>query len=87
MKMPKYCYFCESCKTGFETSHSIKERLKKCELCDAHALRKLPSMPIYLTKSQEGKDKKVGSLVEEAIEENRNLLHSEQERLKKVEYK
>ena len=86
--MPKYCYYCDSCKTGFETTHSIKEKLEKCEFCGVYnALKKIPSIPIYLTKNKEKKDNKVGSLVEEHIEENREILKKEKERLKKVEYK
>ena len=45
--MPKYCYYCDSCKTGFETTHSIKEKLEKCEFCGVYnALKKIPSIPI-----------------------------------------
>ena len=85
--MPKYCYFCESCKTGFEATHSIKEKLSKCEFCDTPALRIIPSIPTYLSKKKDEKDKKTGSVVEEHIEANRELLSKEKERLKKVEYK
>ena len=85
--MPKYCYYCESCKTEFEVNHSIKERLEKCGFCEANnALKKIPSMPTILTKNKQLKEKKVGSLVEKHIEENREILEKERERLKKVEY-
>ena len=86
--MPKYCYYCDSCQVKFEISHSIKEKLEKCEFCGAKdALEKLPSIPIIFTKNKQRKDKKVGSLVEEHIEDNREILKKEKERLKKVEYK
>tara|TARA_Y100000310_G_C20492480_1_gene719934 strand:- start:508 stop:768 length:261 start_codon:yes stop_codon:yes gene_type:complete len=86
--MPRYNYYCDSCQTEFEASHSIKEKLEKCELCGADdSLEKLPSIPTILTKNKQGKDKKVGSLVEEHIEENREILKKEKERLKEVEYK
>jgi len=85
--MPKYCYYCRSCKAEFEVSHSIKEKLEKCEFCDAdNALKKLPFISTIITKSNSGKDKKIGSLVEEHIEENREILKKEKERLKKVDY-
>jgi len=85
--MPKYQYFCESCKTGFEILHSIKESLEKCEACSELTLRRVPSIPTYLTK-KEGEDQaEVGSLVEEYIEKNREELKKEKKKLKEVEYK
>jgi len=85
--MPKYTYYCDSCKTGFETTHSIKEKLEKCEFCGAYGgPRKLPSISNIFTKNKQRKDKKIGSLVEEHIEENRESLKKEKDRLKKVEY-
>jgi len=90
--MPKYCYYCDSCKTEFEASHSIKEKLEKCGFCSTNnSLEKLPSISTIITKSNLGKnnlgkDKKIGSLVEENIEENREILKKEKERLKKVDY-
>ena len=85
--MPKYTYFCENCKTGFEISHSIKELLKKCEECDAHALRRLPSIPIYLTKKEGKEELKVGAVVEEYIEKNKEELKKEKKKFKEIEYK
>jgi predicted nucleic acid-binding Zn ribbon protein len=86
--MPKYCYYCESCKIGYEVVHSIKERLKKCEFCNARALRIIPSIPAYLkTKKLAKKEKKTGSVVEEYIEKNRESVKQEKERLKNQEYK
>lgn len=86
--MPKYCYYCDNCKVEFDISHSIKEKLEKCGFCGADdALKKLPSIPTILTKSKQGKDKKIGSLVEEHIEDNREILKKEKERLKKVVYR
>jgi len=85
--MPKYCYYCESCKIGYEVVHSIKERLKKCEYCDQYALRIIPSIPVYLSKKKTEKDKKVGSVVEEYIEKNKKSIKEEKEKLKNQEYK
>ena len=87
IEMPKYHYFCESCNIGFEISHSIKERLEKCEECGAPALRRLPSIPTYLTKKEGKEESKVGSVVEEYIEKNREELKKEKKKLKEVEYK
>mgnify|MGYP003653419198 CR=1 FL=1 len=85
--MPRYSYFCESCKNGFEITHSIKERLEKCENCQAYALRKLPSIPIYITKNKEKESREVGSLVEEYIEKNKEQLKDEKKKFKEAEYK
>jgi len=85
--MPKYCYYCENCKTEFEISHSIKERLENCTFCASdNTLKKLISMPTILTQDKPLKGKKVGSLVEEYIEKNKQQLQQEKDRLKKVEY-
>jgi len=85
--MPKYCYYCDNCQAEFEVSHSIKEKLEKCGFCGVEdALKKIPSIPTIFTNSKQSKDKKIGSLVEEHIEENREMLKKEKERLKKVEY-
>ena len=85
--MPKYSYFCESCKNGFEITHSIKKRLEKCEYCGDTSIRKLPSIPIYITKKKEENTRKTGSLVEEYIEKNKEQLKDEKKKLKEAEYK
>ena len=85
--MPKYCYYCESCKGAYEVVHSMKERLKKCDLCNQYALRIIPSIPSYLSKKKAEKDKKVGSVVEEYIEKNKESVKEEKEKLKNQEYK
>jgi len=86
-QVPKYCYFCESCKAGFEITHSIKERKKKCDLCDAVPLRLIPSIPTYINKITKDLDKKVGSLVEEYIKKNRESVSEEKKKLREKEYK
>jgi hypothetical protein len=61
--------------------------MKKCELCDAHALRRLPSIPNYINKVSKSSDKKVGSVVEEYIKKNRESISEEKKKLKEKEYK
>jgi putative FmdB family regulatory protein len=85
--MPKYCYYCESCKEAYEVVHSMKERLKKCDLCNEHTLRIIPSIPAYLSKKKSEKEKKVGSVVEEYIEKNKESIKEEKKKLKNKEYK
>jgi len=73
---------------GYEVTHSIKERLKECEFCNAQTLKIVPSVPVYLkAKKSSGKEKKTGSIVEEYIEKNRESVKQEKERLKNQEYK
>ena len=90
--MPKYCYYCESCKSGLEIVHSIKDRKKKCDLCGAFALRIIPSIPNYISNlnksdSQRSTGRETGALVEEYIEKNRESVRKEKERLSKKEIK
>ena len=85
--MPKYCYFCESCKTGFEITHSMKEKREKCELCEAFALRRIPSIPNYINKINKSSDKKVGSVVEDYIKKNKESISEEKRKLREKEHK
>ena len=46
--MPRYSYQCKKCGYELETTHSYKERLKKCPDCKAEELVKLLNSPINL---------------------------------------
>ena len=85
--MPRYSYFCESCKNGFEITHSIKEKLEKCENCGETAIRKIPCISTYITKKKTFGTREAGSLVEEYIEKNREQLKDEKKKFKEAEYK
>ena len=82
--MPLYTYECEACKIIFETRHSIKERLEKCESCGAEALNRIPSIPFIAKKINHG-DAKAGDVVKKSIEEAREELKQERDRLKQKE--
>jgi putative FmdB family regulatory protein len=85
--VPKYCYYCESCKMGFEIVHSMKEKKEQCEACGAYALRRLPSIPNYIKKINKDPNKKVGTVVEEYIRKNKESISEEKKKLREKEYK
>ena len=68
--MPRYVYECQTCQEIFEVTHSIKDRLERCDCADNGELRRLPSMPIVLNKqSDESAGKRVRAAIKEAKEE------------------
>ncbi len=80
--MPLYTYECAICKGAFDTRHSIKEKLDKCELCgESGHLQRIPSMPFVLKKDA-GKEAPPGSLVKGFIEEARQELDQEKRNLR-----
>ena len=85
--MPRYNYYCEDCDDYFELSHSMTEVVEECTLCESLQFTRVPSMPAYIQKLKQSKEKKVGSLVEEYIEKNRKSVQDEKKKLKNQEYK
>ena len=81
--MPKYSYYCDSCKGRYTDWHGMKESSQKCKSCDA--------TPEYLTRVpsliSDGKvtevPGKVGSVVTSHIEETKEALRKEKKELKK----
>lgn len=65
----------------------MTERLENCTTCNSQAFRRVPSIPTYVGKINKNSDRKVGSLVEEYIEKNRESVAEEKKRLKEKEYK
>ena len=88
--MPIYVYFCEECEKELKTFHSIKEKYTNCqeiEDCDIKGqIRRLPSNFSAQYKKQEQKHK-VGSLVKDFIESNKEDLKREKKALRDEEYK
>ena len=82
-------YLCEECGKELKTRHSIKEKYTNCqeiEDCELKGdLRRLPSNFSAQYKKQE-KKQKVGSLVNDFIEETREELKGEKEILRNQEY-
>ena len=85
--MPRYNYHCKDCDEYFEIKHPMTERLENCTTCNSQAFRRVPSIPTYVGKINKNSDRKVGSLVEEYIEKNRESVAEEKKRLKEKEYK
>ena len=84
--MPIYLYRCTSCKSEFKESHSMTERITDCDICElSNTLIRLPSNFAFFKKEE--KEHKVGSLVHEFIEENKEDIKKEKERLRQQEYK
>jgi|10_taG_2_1085330.scaffolds.fasta_scaffold53816_2 putative FmdB family regulatory protein len=83
--MPKYDYQCKKCQYIFEYRHGIKEKLEKhpdCEeeKCDLH---KVPSFFRLMIPIQRKSDQKPGQLVREYIEETKEEVKQEKDKMKK----
>jgi putative FmdB family regulatory protein len=86
--MPLYTYECSSCKEIYDIRHSFNEDPEVCEVCDSKdTLVRIPSMPFIAKKFNSGTSKsKPGSLVNKHIEETRQSLKEEREKLKQREH-
>ena len=86
--MPRYVYSCEECGVIYQRAHSIKEKLTDCEDCGIEgALKRIPSMPLVLTKKQENQKRQAGTLVKEYIEDAKEDLKEEKRDLSNQVYK
>ena len=80
--MPRYVYRCEKCENVFQTVHSIKEKLTDCEQCKTNeTLKRVPSMPLVLTRKEKKQKEKVGTLVKKHIEDTKEELKQEKKNL------
>ena len=78
--MPKYSYTCEACDSQINFYHSMAEKMTDCTECGhIDSLTKLPS---NFSLNKQKKEKKVGDLVKESIEEYRQDLTQEKEKIK-----
>ena len=82
--MPRYTYHCEKCDNVFEYYHAMSEKKTECEFCKQQTLLKLPHFSGTIRKETK---QKVGSIVENYIEETREEIRREKEQLRKVELK
>jgi putative FmdB family regulatory protein len=86
--MPRYSYRCEDCGGVFETHHSMSEDLEVCAICTATgSLSRLPSAFTTTSPSGGSGEQPVGVAVREFIENSKEDLKAEKERIKKEEYK
>ena len=73
--MPRYVYRCSDCSGEFQTIHSIKDTLSVCELCDVeNNIVRIPQITSSPIKNKTS-NKKVGSFVNESIEDARVELN------------
>ena len=71
--MPRYIYKCESCNGHFQVWHGIKEMQETCQIClCSDCLVRVPQIP--LIKKQKSEKNKPGSLTEDYIKQNQELL-------------
>ena len=84
--MPRYQYRCSACEEAFMFIHLMDEKLEKCKLCGTiGTLTKIYSTIRKTTV--EPKKEKVGQTVKDYIEDTKQEVKKEKERLKKEEYK
>jgi putative FmdB family regulatory protein len=82
-RMPRYVYKCQSCEESFTVFHGMSEDQEHCEICGAvGTVKRIPQMPSVKIMSQ-----KAGQLVDEYIQDTKEELKREKEKLKKQEYK
>ncbi len=84
--MPLYVYQCGACGGQFNSMHSIQTTVTVCALCGVEDnLRRVPQM-ISFGRKKSADNKKVGDVVNDHIEEAREEVAKEKEKMKQ-EYK
>jgi putative FmdB family regulatory protein len=84
--MPIYYYNCKNCKEVTKVMHSITACLTNCEHCEAEdSLVRIPSH--FASSIKQTGSKNTGDLVKEKIEEFKQDLQEEKDKLKSEEYK
>jgi putative FmdB family regulatory protein len=85
--MPKYAYRCNECENEFQIYHSMNDKLKDCESCElTGSLVRIPSLTTRVHKNTDN-NTKVGEVVKSHIEDAKQQLKKEKEKLKKITYK
>jgi len=81
--MPRYSYICTNCENKLEAFHSSDERLYLCEKCGTETLKKI-LFPVNTIKPiGDSKGQKVGSLVNQKIEEAKQELKDYRNQIRK----
>tara|TARA_R100001510_G_C7453160_1_gene77089 strand:- start:183 stop:446 length:264 start_codon:yes stop_codon:yes gene_type:complete len=84
--MPLYNYDCLECDSSFELRHSYKEKNVECIVCKSKNIKKNLSQRSQVTKKISFVDKKLGSEVENAIQEGRQDLNKQKSKIKNRTY-
>jgi len=83
--MPKYFYKCQKCSETIEVYHSMNEVKEDCMVCESDkTLKKVPNNITYSSVNK--KNKTVGSVVKQSIEELQNDLEEQKQELRSEFY-
>ena len=77
--MPRYAYQCRACTHVFEVFHGMSEKLESCEECSGTLFR-VPSTTFTTTKT--GATDKPGQIVKDFIEDAKEEIEAEKEKMK-----
>jgi putative FmdB family regulatory protein len=77
--MPRYIYRCKACTNEFEIFHGMSEKLENCEECSGILFR-VPSATFTTTKTTG--TKKPGQMVKEFIQDAKEEVEAEKEKMK-----
>jgi putative FmdB family regulatory protein len=84
--MPRYIYRCRNCNDEFETYHSISDYLDNCEKCNKEGvLFRVPSF--FIADNKEASPAKIGDVVKNKIEEFRQDVKEEKQKLVEKQHK
>lgn len=81
--MPRYVYHCEKCDNTYEYYHGMKEKKTHCESCNEETLLKIP---VFSGKVKKENKQKIGSIVENYIEETREEIRREKDKFKSTDF-
>ena len=85
--MPNYVYKCISCEKTVSIFHSFSEKPTDCELCGVeNSLRRDYSTPFNFVNKPIEKKRKVGEVVRQHIEETKEEVRQEKERLEREQF-
>lgn len=83
--MPYYHYHCKSCDKDWEEMHSISDLPGNCPFCETNNFHRVPAYVTSIKKHQEAQKAKVGEVVKQYIEDNKEVLRDYKQELKKKE--
>lgn len=76
--MPKYNYYCNECDLSFEEVHLMSENINNCKLCSSDNINRIP---YGFTKPKLYRKGKVGEIVKEFIEKEKEELKKQKEKM------
>jgi|15BtaG_2_1085339.scaffolds.fasta_scaffold112020_1 putative FmdB family regulatory protein len=83
--MPKYKYRCADCEFEFAVFHSIKQKLRNCEVCGVvGSLIRLPGA--FVSNVGASSESAAGVVVKEKIEQFKEDLYKEKDKLRGREH-